>query len=1148
MRRGSRLAFVMLSLCACVEALAQGTAVDELFETECSSGRRFPRDGEHGPPDAGASLDRLVGYWSADTRDDCGATPTPEVRARLLEACREDPGRTPSLLPYLPESDATYDWLAGQLALDGGASRIGGGAQPLLREWLRRRSRYLRPELRAAAAAARWDGHQLVGADDLTALARLDPDAAAIVCRAHADAGEPRLRALAMGLMLDAAAAAGDVARAAGLEAVLRAVVADRTAPAMAREVAVGAVVRRGAGDCDAWYLACFADPTLVDASDGYHRYPLFDPVLANPDRWVPQLAALVLWNGALRDGAARYLDRQLTHVGRQRSEPTRRDATLAATARLLLPGLADTTFPAELRRSVLGVLATADVPEAGPALVELTRTATHAALADLVPALARNGGAWREAALRDALVRVADDAARAEWHRSIVAGGTAPDVAREDVNAMAAQRRKTVAGALLDIDAFNEDELVAAIVASAVHPLPPQNEPHSELVPIDAVVGAEVLRRSRWPDLGHNRLLSESVVERLAAAAPALASSNPAAAARLLTIADAAPGRRQDLARVQALLESRVTAEMLGSMLSRRAAMRERAGSEVRALLARRGIPCGIAAVVLGDVAARDAILAGDDVEARRAVLAAARFVRDELPLEAVVRLYDAGEPVVVDAAERYLQDCDDPGARKALEARPPKRIRIRGFSSHYGLLAHWERRLSAEIEADGSIDETFALLSRGHWGHQGQIVVRVRGSRATVSHLDPPHSTGNGGRRTMTGMPWARVRDLSDAEVAELRRFVVNNDVDDRPLLETGTFHGIQLEYLHLTRQYGRRVYMNNPGVSGESAGTVYPLLCRRFQALIHGPAMQQRFAIQDALDGVEVVAIGGGYVEAVAGEGDEVRVWMRPRDGAPLEWRVLKRAATTNASETRIGAVCAAPSIVPGPHPTDRAPDIVRSDDARHPWRLRAGATCIRSGCYNGLWRCRADGSAELVADGKWSSPLTTPDGLWVVAAQARGDDSQALVRVDLASGERRDMDVAPARHCRPLAWVPARGRMLVVRSGPASYEKGEGPQVPEYYVLDVATGRCEPASGQLQPWHDLDERPFQPTGTPDEVWAAIRDETRDATTVGRYDTRSFAFTPVALYPAIALTSMEVWVDQRGQCVYAATCGRLLRLPLR
>ncbi len=156
----------------------------------------------------------------------------------------------------------------------------------------------------------------------------------------------------------------------------------------------------------------------------------------------------------------------------------------------------------------------------------------------------------------------------------------------------------------------------------------------------------------------------------------------------------------------------------------------------------------------------------------------------------------------------------------------------------------------------------------------------------------------------------------------------------------------------------------------------------------------------------------------------------------------------------------------------------------------------------------------------------------------------------------TGNVTPLDVPPADSCDPVAYVASHGKILAVRASDGDREHPApegGPVEPEYRLIDPATWTSEVVEGEFRPLADQTYRPLQPTGRPDEYWAAI-DETAQinhkfttAVRVGRYDAKRFAFTPVVTLPDVRFSSMEMWVDEPGGGIYVAVNGDLLRIPL-
>ncbi len=83
--------------------------------------------------------------------------------------------------------------------------------------------------------------------------------------------------------------------------------------------------------------------------------------------------------------------------------------------------------------------------------------------------------------------------------------------------------------------------------------------------------------------------------------------------------------------------------------------------------------------------------------------------------------------------------------------------------------------------------------------------------------------------------------------------------------------------------------------------------------------------------------------------------------------------------------------------------------------------------------------------------------------------------------------------------------------------------------EYYLLDVTTGATQLVSGEFMPLLQEGKRFLQPAAQRNEYWAAIPDEGKNQTQVGRYNLKDFSFKPVLTVPHIAFDSLSMWVDE-------------------
>ena len=92
--------------------------------------------------------------------------------------------------------------------------------------------------------------------------------------------------------------------------------------------------------------------------------------------------------------------------------------------------------------------------------------------------------------------------------------------------------------------------------------------------------------------------------------------------------------------------------------------------------------------------------------------------------------------------------------------------------------------------------------------------------------------------------------------------------------------------------------------------------------------------------------------------------------------------------------------------------------------------------------------------------------------------------------------------------PVAYVAAHGKILISAQG----SHGEPHPGEINYLLDPETGTVQQVKGEFRPLIEVFARELQPTENPNEFWAAIPDSQKRVTNIGRYDSKSFAFTPL------------------------------------
>jgi len=128
-------------------------------------------------------------------------------------------------------------------------------------------------------------------------------------------------------------------------------------------------------------------------------------------------------------------------------------------------------------------------------------------------------------------------------------------------------------------------------------------------------------------------------------------------------------------------------------------------------------------------------------------------------------------------------------------------------------------------------------------------------------------------------------------------------------------------------------------------------------------------------------------------------------------------------------------------------------------------------------------------------------------------------------------------------QPTAYVSAHGKVLL---GPME-DFGVPRLAGQNYLLDPETGMVQFVNGEFHPFVNVGLRALQPTENPNEFWAAIYDSRKQVSTVGRYDSKNFSFTPLIEVPELRLISDDFWVDAEAGKIWITYQGQLLRLPI-
>ena len=1075
------------------------------------------------PPADDAPTKELIDYWSQNHGANA-PKPSDKARQRLLEACEDRPELTHDLIDSLPETPDAHDRLYKLLEED---VEDNVSLQNFLRRWLQHNSRYFRDDLIAEARGELSDA--TLPEESLRSLARLDWEAARPIVEALASAGKTQMAPVALSLLYERAQAAGDSAQAEKYRALLQAIVADRRSAEDARRTALLSLLSADWKGQEDWVVSLFADPTLGGlkeeagadaggskgkseetsekaASEVYvGKAPniLSSLLRAHPERWFPVISNLVGHNqrtvhlaavkclaGLLLDSA----DKKLKNEIAQKLSPWLTD-----------PNWADADDRSDFIRSLIGVQAS-ELPPGLLWVLEYDEDQNNRATA--AEALTQYRDPRAIPALRRALEKEEDE-----------------------------YRRKRIVTALAQCGGLSDDEAAAAIEAYAKMVITKagaeeinQAENHHSKKPLPLQVSVGQI-------LSQNRTIqpTEGLVVRLIERAKSLRASQPAVARQILRSVEAAPLPVAEVNLIERIGAGWADLDALKLALDNRDSLQKGAGDELYSLAKQGGYAAGVAAAILSDEREHRETLRGSDAKAQLALIAGASYLRDKLPIELVARLLNSPNRALSKAAERYLEIEDSAEARKRVLARHPGEAYIIGDSAGIGYWGsmYWEEAMRKEIKSSNDLEAIYELA-----GLSGiySVIIRVRGGKAEISLYEAE------GRRD--------VRALTESEFEELKSFTSRQEVEDLgPEGHTCPEPDGCSYYLRLTKDGGRRIMLyalrrapKNPTLHEELSGLFY--------RLSKSGKFVTRYEIEDKIPGVEVLmADKKQKAIMVCGEGREIRVliggkgaeYKRGFAEAMPEWREF--------SSGEPGKVTDDPSACPI---LSAVPMLMKINWDGHSFPFSQPTRVGRAWFYSlsdedaGLWKFEPGAEPAKIISGPYSYPVVTPDGKWLVAiktTRAPGEYSPQLVRHNLQTGEEFPVTMANVSYPPPVKYVAAHGKALLGFGG----LHGEPDPGENHYLLDPETGTLRQVKGEFRPLKDGFARELQPTGNPNEFWAAILDSQKGVTNIGRYDSKNFVFKPLVELTGLSLSNGDFWVDVNAGKIWLTYKGHLLRLPL-
>jgi len=710
--------------------------------------------------------------------------------------------------------------------------------------------------------------------------------------------------------------------------------------------------------------------------------------------------------------------------------------------------------------------------------------------------------------------------------------------------------RREKIVTALAKCGGLSDDEMAAAV------------EAYAKLVVMEA--GAEGINQAKSSDsekplplqVSVGRTLSEwkpiqpteGLAARLIERAKSLRASQPAVARQILRYIEGVPLRVAEVYLVERIGAGRADVDALTLALENRDSLQKSAGDELYDLVKQGGYAAGVAAAILNDEREHRETLKGPDAKAQLALLACARYLRDKLPVELVSRLLDSPNRALAKTAESYLEVEDSAEARKRVLARHRGEAYIlgddggigsygdgiRGDSAgvDHGWSGAWENAMRKEIKSRNDLEAIYALGAPDSTEFFYGVIIRVRGGKAEISLYDVE------GRRD--------VRALTESEFEELKSFTSRQEVEDLgPEHYVYSDHSGPLEYLRLTKDGGRRIMLDALRRAPKDP-TPHEELSGLFYRLSTSGKFVTRYAIEDKIPGVEVL-LADKKQEAimVCGEGREIRVLIGEKGAeykrgvaeAMPEWREF--------SSGEPGKVTDDPSVCPILSAIPMLMNI-KWNASSQPTRVGGAWVYSASGKDAGIWKFEPGAEPVKIISGSYNYPVATPDGKWLVAIKMLnegGEHKLQLIRHNLQTGREFPVTMPNGEYRPPVRYIAAHGKALLATAG----LHGESHMAEINYLLDPETGTIQQVKGEFWPLREVVARELQPTGNPNEFWAAIPDSQKKVTNIGRYDSRNFVFKPLVELTGLSLNDGDFWVDVNACKIWLTYHGHLLRLPL-
>ncbi len=1174
------------------------------------------------PPADNAPIADLMEYWRAisaeATRLRYSPTPSERTTTRLIAEIQKDPRKLIEYLGILPEDERTGDLVKDLYERNSGEDGYDKNEQQQIKRWLTYHTPHFSHDLARVAQRAGADGENVRGEEELLALTRVDHiKAEPIADRLYLDSTNPLGQVLGTWSRYRHALDKGDTSDIERYREELQKFVEKRDASKRTRDLAIDALVlEKDWGGRDEWYYTLLADPTLADLG-GFTG--LTTIILNSPDdKYIDKMLELVKSDDPnVRSAAVRNLILKV--------ESGRPDIIKA-----FLPWLEDPKWandPGTVRQSIVRALRNVKVPESVPGLLKALDEHGKRPAANMVANAVAN--ASNSSANLGRITRLGSTDASEVDYLPLRDDAIAALGRQEDQRAVLPLRRilaeaessaQQIIESLIKCKGFTVGEQIEGLDMAVRGTAEVQAQ---AAIATNAAGGAANVATNIWDNefslygsnsvfnrkgraptpleikkmVGVHLLNSAEVSDELAAGVvdhiELLDKREPKIAREFRAIVLRWQNSAINLLLLRDLKRGIADSDSIVRLLAVRKKLAEEQSSAVHDI--RTGTPAavGIAPCLLDDKPDYVTILENAPVDTKIAMLACARLIRAELPVDRVAEAARGNDKRLALAAERYLETEDSQAARAVVLSRHPGEAKITGATTAFFVDD------GSQPEGGGMLWMLFQSVGDNSAGYNGWIYDGAEHLRTVEKRLQDEVRKDD----QLLGVyayaqnyvriykekvvfSWDeddsryRERKLSKEEFDELRAYLTVNNVDEMPpFLQCGGEYCEARELLMLGRSGGRRVFMNG------APPPFFAGLDKYFAKLKKAPA-SVKYALSREVPGLEVLLADDSlHVETVWKEGNDLRVAASdsrararveaeidravetqiPQDELDYDYNtyVERNALRESMVEKRRFEGVAWRQVIDGhdagpagqPAGIEYIPvaDSFPVKATQGSWRARAAGIEVRAG-DDGLYKIQ-NSRMTKIASGEFGHPLITPTGRWVVVNRGSSEtEGGNLCRVNLLTNRIYPITLEQYLEFNAVAIVPATGGVLVKMQDYYDGPYGDGdevrPDTPDGSMrfISAETGQVRDVVGEVRPLAQQTFRPLQKASRPNEYWAALPDHEKNLTEVGIYNAWTLSFRPLMTVPKIKFNSMTMWVDEAGGKVYFVYRGHLLTVPLR